>query len=230
VRVAGLFDVHGNLPALEAVLAEVPDDAAVVVGGDVALGPQPSETLERLRSLGERVRWLRGNCDRELDPAERGLAPADFLAWARERLTAEQIAFLHGLPERLELDVDGLGRVLFCHASPRNDEEIVLETTPDERLAPVFTGVEAQVVVCGHTHLQFDRRVGELRLVNAGSVGMPFEDEPGAYWSLLGPDVELRRTAFDDSELAELGYPGWRAGPAGRAAALALFEPNAVGA
>jgi putative phosphoesterase len=207
VRVAALYDVHGNLPALEAVLAEVPDDAAIVVGGDVAMGPLPSETLERLRGLGDRVQWLRGNADRELKPGEEGLAPPDALDWAREQLSTEQIDFLHGLPERLELEVDGLGRVLFCHASPRNDVDVFLEGTAEERVAPLFTGIAADIVVCGHTHMQFDRDVSGVRVVNAGSVGMPYEDEPGAYWALLGPRVEHRRTDYDASSLAGIETP-----------------------
>src|SRR5438552_2622521 len=120
----------------EAVVAEVPDDATLVVGGDVAAGPFPSETLERLRALGERVHWLRGNADRELTRGEQGLAPAEVLEWVRTRLSEAQIAFLHGLPGTLELDVDGVGRVLFCHATPENDVDIFTERTPEERIAP----------------------------------------------------------------------------------------------
>src|ERR1022692_2144364 len=190
MRVAALYDVHGNLPALEAVLAEVPDDAAVVLGGDVAAGPFPGETVERLRGLGGRVRWLRGNADRELTPGEDGHAPPELIEWIRERMTVEQIAFLHGLPPTLTLDVDGLGRVLFCHAVPGNDMDVFTEATPEERVAPSFEGVDADLVVVGHTHMQFDRGIAGVRVVNAGSVGMAYEDEPGAYWALLGPAVE----------------------------------------
>jgi predicted phosphodiesterase len=223
-----LYDVHGNLPALEAVLAEVPDDAAIVIGGDVAVGPFPSETLERLRGLGDRVRWIRGNADRELTPGEAGLAPADVIEWVRERLSAEQIAFLHGLPERLELEIDGLGRVLFCHASPRNDEDVFLESTPEELVAPLFD-VEAGTVVCGHTHMQFAREIGGVCVVNAGSVGMAYEDVPGAYWALLGPSVEHRHTGYDVGAVAGSGFPG-RVGrdlPA-KAEVAAFFETLAV--
>jgi putative phosphoesterase len=207
MRVAALYDVHGNLPALEAVLAEVPDDAVILVGGDVAMGPLPSETLERLRGVGDRVQWIRGNADRELAPGEEGLAPPEALDWARKQLSDEQIEFLHGLPERLELDVEGLGGVLFCHASPRNDVDVFLEGTPKERVAPLFAGVGADTVVCGHTHMQFAREIGDKWVVNAGSVGMPYEDEPGAYWALLGPEVEHRRTVYDDSALEGIETP-----------------------
>ena len=207
MRVAALYDVHGNLPALEAVLAEVPDDAVILVGGDVAMGPLPSETLERLRRVGDRVQWIRGNADRELTPGEDGLAPPDVLEWAREQLSAEQIAFLHGLPERIELDVDDLGRVLFCHASPRNDVDVFLEGTPEEQIAPLFAYVEAGTVVCGHTHMQFSRLIAGTHVVNAGSVGMPYEDEPGAYWALLGPGTEHRRTEYDARALEGIETP-----------------------
>ena len=192
--IATLYDVHGNLRALEAVLDEIPDDATIVVGGDVAAGgEQPSETLERLRALGERVVWVRGNADRELHPDEEGLAPADFLAVARAALTEEQIEFLHDLPSTATID-----NVLYVHASPRNDLDIFTELTPEERIAFLFADVDADVVVCGHTHMQFDRTIAGKRVVNSGSVGMPYEEEPGAYWLL---DLEPRHTQYDGATL-----------------------------
>jgi len=200
LRVAALYDVHGNLPALEAVLAAIPGDAAIVVGGDVAAGPFPAETLERLRALGDRVHWLRGNADRELTSGEEGLAPAEMLDWVRARMTPEQIAFLHALPPTLELDIDELGPVLFCHATPQNDVDIFTSITPVERVAPAFAGVEAGLVVVGHTHMQFDREIAGTRVVNAGSVGMSYEDAPGAYWALLpgaSGDLELTMTPYE---------------------------------
>ena len=190
MRVATLYDVHGNLPALEAVLAEVPDDATIVVGGDVvAGGAHPSETLERLRGLGDRVVWIRGNADRELTPGEPGLAPAGALDATRAALTDEQIEFLYTRPPTAQID-----RVLFCHATPRNDIDIFTERTPEERLVEIFAGVDADVVVCGHTHMQFERSIAGKRVINSGSVGMPYENEPGAYWML---DLEHRRTNYD---------------------------------
>jgi putative phosphoesterase len=190
MRVATLYDVHGNLPALEAVLAEIPDDATIVVGGDVvAGGTHPSETLERLRGLGDRVVWIRGNADRELTPGEPGLAPAGALDATRAALTDEQIEFLYTRPPTAQID-----RVLFCHATPRNDIDIFTERTPEERLVEIFAGVDADVVVCGHTHMQFERSIAGKRVINSGSVGMPYENEPGAYWML---DLEHRRTNYD---------------------------------
>ncbi|MGH2977911.1 MAG: metallophosphoesterase family protein [Gaiellaceae bacterium] len=193
--VAALYDIHGNLAALEAVLAEVPTDATILVGGDICAGGEhPSETLARLRGLGDRVRWLRGNADRELHPAEDGLAPADFLAKARSELSEEEIEFLHGLPP-----TQRIGDVLYCHASPRNDLDIFTERTPEERIAVLFDGLDVPTVVCGHTHTQYERTVAGVRVVNAGSVGMPYEEEPGAYWLL---DLEHRRTPYEGAELA----------------------------
>ena len=192
--VAALYDIHGNLAALEAVLAEVPENATILVGGDIcAGGDHPSETLSRLRGLGDRVRWLRGNADRELYPTEKGLAPADFLAKARSQLSEEEIEFLHELPP-----TQRIGDVLYCHASPRNDLDIFTERTPEERIAFLFAGLDVGTVVCGHSHTQFDRTVAGVRVVNAGSVGMPYEDERGAYWLL---DLVHRRTPYDGAEL-----------------------------
>jgi putative phosphoesterase len=194
VSVAALYDIHGNLAALEAVLAEVPEDATILVGGDIcAGGEQPSETLTRLRALGDRVAWLRGNADRELHPDEEGLAPPEFLEEARSKLSEEEIAFLHQLPP-----TQRIGDVLYCHASPRNDLDIFTERTPEERLTPLFQGLGVPTVVCGHTHTQYERTIAGVRVVNAGSVGMPYEDEPGAYWLL---DLVHRRTPYDGAEL-----------------------------
>jgi putative phosphoesterase len=209
--IATLYDVHGNIRALEAVLQEIPDDAVIVVGGDVAVGPHPSETLERLRSLGDRVRWVRGNADRELTPGEPGLAPEGALEPVRAKLTDEQIAFLHGLPPTVQI-----GRVLFCHATPRNDVDVFTVLTPEHRVAPLFADVDADIVVCGHTHMQFDRMIAGKRVINSGSVGMPYEDAPGAYWTL---DLEHRRTEYEPDEPLDL--------PA-REEILALFESRAV--
>jgi predicted phosphodiesterase len=210
VRVAALYDVHGNLPALEAVLGEVDEGDLIVVGGDVVGGAFPRETLELLHRLGDRARWIRGNAERWLGeapgPGER-MPPADELERLRGELDPDEAAWLHLLPARLELDVDGLGRVLFCHATPHNDVDIVTPLTPDERLASILDGVRADVVVAGHTHMQQDRRAGGVRWVNAGSVGMPYEDEPGAFWASLGPDVELRRSEYDPAALGGHEYP-----------------------
>ena len=202
MRVAVLNDVHGNLPALEAVLGELevvqPD--LVVLGGDMVLGPFPRETLETLLALNDRACFVRGNTDRQPD------------GFVVDQLTVEQLAFLAGLPVSVSLDVDGLGPTLFCHGSPRSDEEIVTRLTPEERLAPMLAGVDEDVVVHGHTHVRYDRRSGAKRILCPGSIGMPYEEEPGAYWAALGPDVELRRTPYDleaaVGRIATSGLPG----------------------
>lgn len=155
MRIAALYDIHGNLPALEAVLEDVRRAAADEV--------VPHRAAMR---------------------------------WVAERLGPEERRELAGWPGSVRAEVDGPGRVLFCHATPRSDSEIFTRSTPEERLLPIFSGLDAALVVCGHTHMQFDRTVGGVRVVNAGSVGMPF-GEPGAYWLLLGPDVRLRRSSYD---------------------------------
>jgi predicted phosphodiesterase len=198
VRVAALYDVHGNLPALEAVVADVADEDvdAVVVGGDVVSGPFPVETFDLLTALPV-SRFVRGNGDRLVLERDEGRGAA----WCAARLGPERLARLATWPLTLELDLDGLGRAVFCHATPRLDDEIVTRITPDQELAAAFPGVALAVV--GHTHIQFDRRVGPLRVVNAGSVGMPYEGRRGAFWSLLGQDVEQRWTPYDADAAAD---------------------------
>ena len=195
-RVAALYDIHGNLPALEAVLTEVEREGvdAIVLGGDCIHGPQPRETLRRLRALGDRALWVRGNTDR-LIVGDGG--SDDLHGWVAAAIGEESVGFLEALPLTQQLEIEGLGVTLFCHATPRDDEEIVTPLTPDERLAAILEGLEADTVVAGHTHMQQDRTVGGIRWVNAGSVGLPYEDDIQAFWALLGPDVELRRTRFD---------------------------------
>jgi putative phosphoesterase len=199
VRVAALYDVHGNLPALEAVLAEVEAARAdrVLVGGDLVAGPFPGECLDLLRGLGDRVEFVRGNADREVlagGDDERG--------WCLERLGPERAAFVESWPLTVRAHVDGLGRVLFCHATPDSDEAFITPITPDEALAEALASADADVVVYGHIHVQYERGKAP-RLVNPGSVGWPHEHRRGAYWALLGPDVEFRRTDYDYERVAE---------------------------
>jgi len=208
------------LPALEAVLAEI-DQAApdlIVVGGDVATGPIPKATLERLMGLSERARFVRGNADRELVACFDGAPFSPHLpeevqattAWVAQQLERRHRDFLASFETSVSLTVDGVGDVLFCHGSPRSDEEILTPATPEARLQAALTGVDAAVVVCGHTHMQFDRQFGRTRIVNAGSVGMPY-GEPGAYWLWLGPEVILHQTSYHLEQAAQTirasGYP-----------------------
>ena len=203
--VAAIYDIHGNLPALEAVLADIERTGAdeIVVGGDVLPGPMPRQCLAALRAVQLPVRFIRGNGEREVLAQLAGMesktipAPVrEAMRWVGEQLEPGELLELRSWPPTTRMTLAGLGRVLFCHASPRNDTDIFTRRTPDDVLWPLLDGAEAEVIVCGHTHMQFDRTVGAVRLVNAGSVGMPF-GAPGAYWALLGPRVELRRTAFD---------------------------------
>ena len=220
MRVAALYDVHGNLPALEAVLEEVRAEGvgAVVSGGDVVWGPQPAETLHRIEEAA--THFVRGNADRHV-AGEDDSAPS---RWSGERLTADERERLLSWPAAVTLEVDGLGQVVFCHASPHDDEGGLTEATTEEIAAPLIAGVEADLVVCGHTHMQFDRRVGGVRVVNAGSVGMPFEGRRGAFWALLGPEVELRCTTYDvEAALPILLDAGWPA--AERQFGKSLREP-----
>lgn len=205
MRVAALYDVHGNLPALEGVLAEVDAEGVdtIVSGGDLASGPFPVEVFDRLVTR-PKVAFVRGNVEREV----LGRSDLHGAALAAERLGRERLAVVETWPLVVELDVDGVGSVLFCHATPRDDDEIVTQLTPDVEVSEAFTGVVG-IAVVGHTHVQFDRCVGELRLVNAGSVGMPYEGRRGAFWALLGPSVELRRTTYDvEAAAAEIRARG----------------------
>lgn len=211
MRVAAIYDLHANLPALEAVLEDVRRAKVdlVIVGGDVLPGPMPRESLDLLYSLEIPTRFLHGNGESEtlalIDGHETGKVPASYreaMRWNADQVRGKHEGLLRGWPAEQRIRIPPLGDVLFCHATPRNDFEIFVATTPEEVLRPIFEATGADVVVCGHTHMQFDRRIGQTRVVNAGSAGMPFA-EPGAYWLLLGPDVELRRTKFDLTRAAE---------------------------
>lgn len=218
-RVAVLSDIHGVLPALDAVLAE-PDVAAadaIVVTGDIAAGPQPIGVLDRLLGLGERVVLVRGNADRELVEIVDGAAteyPID--QWAAQQLAARRdlVDLLRALPHPVTLDVDGFGPVLFCHGTPGSDVDVVLVDTRPERWAEAFAAVPdgVRTVVCGHTHMPFARLVDRRLVVNPGSVGMPYGGT-GAYWAVLaGGGVTLRRSDYDVAAAraairAECSYP-----------------------
>lgn len=211
MRVAALYDIHSNLPALEAVLQEVreADVDQIVIGGDVFHGPMPCETLERLLELKTPALYIQGNCDRDVLAQMRGTEPTDLpeqvrgaMRWCAAQLGPDDERRIASWPETTHLNIPGLGDVLFCHATPRNDTEVFTRLTADDRLLPIFGDLKEALVVCGHTHMQFDRMIGRVRVVNAGSVGMPF-GKPGADWLLLGPDVELRHTSYDTEVAAQ---------------------------
>lgn len=222
MRVAVLYDIHGNLPALEAVLRDVhqADADHVVVGGDVVPGPMPREALNLLLDLDLPVQFIHGNGELAMlaqisatDEASvtywgtTSGAPLpepfrDVYPWTVQQLYPEYEPILTSWPKTLRLEIDGLGVVLFCHGTPRSETEIFTRLTPEDRLLPLFEELDVSMVVCGHTHMQFDRTIGRTRVVNAGSVGEPY-GAPGAYWLLLGPDVQFRHTIYDLNKAAE---------------------------
>ncbi|WP_126551822.1 metallophosphoesterase family protein [Dictyobacter kobayashii] len=222
MKIAALYDIHGNLPALKAVLKELesiqPD--VIVVGGDIVSGPMPGQTLECLRQLAGNVVALCGNADREVVTVFNGQCTAgdlpedvyEITQWVAQHIETDQRDFLARLPEQVTLSLGELGEVLFCHATPYSDEELFTPLTPPDRLRLLFQDVKQPVVVCGHTHIQFELHIGGVRVLNAGSVGMPYADHPGAYWLLLGPEgSEFRRTPYDLEAAAQAvrtsGYP-----------------------
>ena len=214
MRIAALYDIHGNVPALEAVLEDVhrADIDQVLVGGDVVPGPMPREALALLMSLDIPVQFIHGNGELAVLAQIGATDPAAVTYWGTTsgeplpeplrgvlRWTADQIwpdyeDVLRSWPKTRRLHVTGLGDILFCHGTPRSETECFTRLTPEEHLAPAFEDTDAAVVICGHTHMQFDRIISGIRVVNAGSVGMPF-GRTGADWALLGPDVQLRHTS-----------------------------------
>jgi predicted phosphodiesterase len=202
--VAVLSDIHAVLPTLDAVLAEPAVQAAerIVLTGDIAAGPQPAEVLDRLLGLGDRVIWVRGNADRELVELARGETDdvGDPISpWAAKQLSADHVDWLAGLPHPVTLSVDGFGEVVFCHATPRSDTEVVVVDSRLERWAEVLadTPAEVRTVVCGHTHMPFTRLANTRQIINPGSVGMPYGRQ-GAHWALLDRGaIVLRHTAYD---------------------------------
>jgi predicted phosphodiesterase len=211
---AALYDIHGNLPSLEAVLDELRRENIdrIVIGGDVLPGPTPAECLDLLTRLEVPTHFLMGNGDREVLARMRNIETEWYknarpewrepMDWTAGQLGHQHEKLIAGWPVTLSLHIDHLSDVLFCHATPRNDTDIFTKLTSEERLAPLFTNVAETTVVCGHTHLQFDRIVGKTRVVNAGSVGMPF-GRRGADWLMLGPAIDLRHTGYDLQSAAE---------------------------
>jgi putative phosphoesterase len=237
--VAALYDIHGNLPALDAVLDDLARERVdlIVVGGDVASGPLPKETIARLHGLGTRARFVRGNADRELveafdarssdDAAGRGDAALE--AWAADQLDERDRAFLGDFEETVTVDVLGLGRVLFCHGSPRRDDEIVTSVTSEQRLAGIVADVDAPVVVCGHTHRQFVHELPGITVVNAGSVGLPYEGDAAAFWLLLSSRIALRRSGYDVQDaLARFRAAGFPDEPMLEESLVTPADPTAI--
>jgi predicted phosphodiesterase len=232
-RVAVLSDVHANVPALEAVLAEVAGIGVdlVVFCGDLTWGPEPDRAVELVTGLGAgRTGCVRGNGERAVVDIARGdrAAEGERDGWVVARHSPESLDLIAGFRFSLVVEVTGLGPVRFCHGSPRSDTELVTPITPAERFAALAAGVDEPTLVTGHTHLQFDRIVAGYRSVNPGSVGLPYHDgAPGtAYWALLGPDLELRQTRYDvDRAVARCAATG---DPAAARIAELLTAPPTV--
>jgi predicted phosphodiesterase len=222
MRIAALYDIHGNLPALEAVLEDVRNVGVdqVVVGGDVLPGPMPHETLALLFDLEMPVRFIYGNGElavlAQIAARDSGVVTywgtvsgnpppepvQDILRWTGRQVRPEHREVLRAWPGTLEIDLSDTGTVLFCHGTPRSETEGFTRLTSEDCLLPVFQGLAASLVVCGHTHMQFDRMVGRTRVVNAGSVGAPF-GRPGADWLLLSDQAQLRHTSYDLASAAD---------------------------
>jgi predicted phosphodiesterase len=242
--VAVLSDIHGVAPALDAVLTD-PDVVTadrIVLTGDIAAGPQPVDVLDRLIALGDRVVWVRGNADRELVTLARGGAttvPDPIAVWAAQQLREDHVALLDGLPHPVTQEVDGFGPVVFCHGSPRDDAEVVLVDTRLARWKEILRTVDPAVstIVCGHTHMPFQRLADRRLIVNPGSVGMPY-GRAGAHWALLRDGVvQLRTSTFDvEAACASVGASGYAdaaawadafiRSPVGDAQALSVFAPR----
>jgi predicted phosphodiesterase len=210
MRVAAIYDIHGNLPALEGALEEIREAKVdqLVVGGDVVPGPLPRETLGCLLDLRIPTQFIYGNGEvavlEQMAGRDSSAVPEPYrpiIRWTAQQLPEHEQLFA-GWPKTIRIGIPGLGDVLFCHATPRNENEIFTRRTAEDRLLPIFEGLNVTVVVCGHTHMQFDRTIGCTRVVNAGSVGMPF-GEPGADWLLLGPGIQLRHTPYNLNKAAD---------------------------
>ena len=214
MKIATIYDIHGNLPALEAVLDEIfmADVDRVVVGGDVVAGPMPVETVACLRSAHKRVAmdFILGNAESELlrhvhGKPINGLSPRAYeeAKWVATQLSSKDIHFIENWSATVQFQIPTLGTTLFCHATPKDDITIFTPQSDPAKLVALFANITATAVVCGHTHMQFDLPVENVRVVNAGSVGMPF-GQVGADWLLIGEQVEFRHTAYDFGAAAKL--------------------------
>ena len=193
MRDAVLFDIHGNIDALDAVLADAAAAGCegLVLGGDVAyMGPAPDDCIDRVRAFSGRVVAIRGNTDRMIAGGDDAIAE-----WAADRLGAERVSWLGGLqPERVLPEHDAL----LVHAVPGDDERRIDPDTPDAIAEALVGDPGHATLLCGHVHIQYARRVGAVEVVNPGSVGFPFDGDQAAAWAIVDDGtVELRRTAYD---------------------------------
>lgn len=240
MRIGAVADIHGNLPALRAVVDEMRACHVdrVICCGDIASGPLPTQTIDYLLELEIPFQSVRGNADRgafwSYDGHQDHHTFHEDDIWTGTQLASNHRDYLAGLPPTITLEAAGLGRILVCHGTPRRDDEVVVETTPTAQLEDALADVEADIVLCGNTHMQFDRVVAGTRIVNVGSVGWPY-GTPGAYWALLDEGIELRRTQYNlaaaERDLrAGSSWPrietflSYLSAPASREEAIAFFE------
>ncbi|MEM8861695.1 MAG: metallophosphoesterase family protein [Chloroflexota bacterium] len=211
MKIATLYDIHGNLPALEAVLAEIEKENvdAIVVGGDAIAGPMPNEVLDRLQTIQTPVHFILGNGESEVLHYLAGepivaLTPAgeEGAKVVGDQLTEANKAFVRGWAFSVKFKSPHFGDILFCHATPHNNTHVFTKNSDPAKIDAVFDGVMADLVVCGHTHMQYDMAPAGKRVVNSGSVGLPF-GEPGAHWLLIDETVEFKNTEFDREAAAE---------------------------
>lgn len=210
-KVAAIYDLHGNLPALEAVIKDIHQEKVdcIIMGGDIVPGPMPYETLSYLLSCDIPIEFIQGNGEVDALAEIRGIGanrvPKEFrevVKWSAKQLQAKYEQVLSSWKKNVQVSIEGLGEVLFCHATPRDDNEIFTRLTSEDKLLPIFSKLNVDIVVCGHTHMQFDRMIGEVRVINAGSVGMPFGKQ-GADWLLLGSDIKFCHTSYNLKEAIE---------------------------
>jgi putative phosphoesterase len=209
MKIAALYDIHGNNFALESVLNDVMRENVdtVLVGGDLVWGPQPREVMDTLMKFRNKFLFIMGNADREVayrygpeDGCEGFVAELN--KWCADQLTDEHIEFLKNLTERQSIYISGLGEILFIHGSPRSDEEAIRFDTNDSEIIEMIKDTKEDIIVCGHTHIQFDRLVADKRIVNAGSVGLQSKAK-GACWLLIDKVMKLKVTEYSVDKAAE---------------------------
>lgn len=225
MKIAIISDIHGNVIALEAVLKDLKEqggaDQIVFPGDMVSFGPAPAETLAILRQLNNTY-FLLGNTDRYLLERTYPSTLTDnnwqsqllySFHWTAERLGSEGFDFLHTLP-RFQVLQAGCYQLLAVHGSPRSDEEGLTPKTTLEDLEAMSIASQVAILVSGHTHVPMDRLMGDLRVLNAGSVGLPFDGDPRACYVIISnlaaegsrAAVEFRRVTYDIEKAVQQFY------------------------
>jgi predicted phosphodiesterase len=217
-RIAVVSDVHGNVPAFAACLADIAaaDVAGVAILGDLTWGPQPREILAMVAELGVPSWGIRGNAERAVIDMAAGTRPTEVAVdqWMIDEHGSDGVAVLAGFAASLSVDVGSIGRIRFCHGSPRSDIELLTPATSATLIAEVTLGVPERTIAHGHTHLQYQRSVGQHTVFGPGSVGIPYgtDGRTGARWAVASDAIELRVSSYDIEESIDIarrvGYPG----------------------